>query len=296
MTGEPLTLVNYYDRLFDQALTGQYSLSIRVDPDGLSFSVYSPLVSRYIGIESVLLQQGPAFSSGETAKTVFSDRLKDFLIHHEWILNPFRHVSLIVHSPVYTLIPHALYNPESRAEYLAFAHQLEQTNVVHEQFLNAAEAWLVYSVNKSIDEVIEQYFGSARLLHHAGAMIETILPHYRHNELQNPVFVNVRQGSFDIIVLNDGRLRYCNSFSWKANEDLVYYLIFVLDQLALNPENVPVMLSGLLEPDSALFALLQQYIRHVGFMQNPETAKPGISLPVSNDYKFFDLLNPGLCE
>lgn len=296
MAGDYLTLVNYYDRLFDQELTSQYSLSIRIDPDGLSFSVYSHLISRYIVLESVVLQNTSSFQSGESAKTIFGDQLKNYFDHHPWLRNPFRHICIITNSLNYTIVPHALYNPASKSDYLEFVYRHNENTVIKDHFLNSAEAWVIFALHKTVSEVIDQHYKSARILHHAGAMIETILPRFRHSETQNPVFVNIRKSSFDIIVLKDGRLRYCNSFSWKTNEDLVYYLIFVLDQLTLNPESVSIVLSGLVDPDSLLFDLLQRYIRHVDFMQVTEGFKSGISFPLASEHKFYDILNPGLCE
>jgi hypothetical protein len=295
MAGESLNQVSYYDRLFDQALTSQYSLSIRIDPDGLSFSVYSHLVSRFIVLESMILQNSTVFQSAESAKVLFSDQLSRFLNQHAWILKPFRHTSIIVNSLNYTLLPHALYEPSQKETYLEFVHSQVESNVILDHFLNSAEAWVVFSVHKSIIEIIDRYFNSARILHHAGAMIESILPRYRHSEQRNPVFVNIRAGSFDIIVLRDGRMLYCNSFNRKANEDLIYYLIFVLDQLDLNPENVPVLLSGDIDTSSGLFELLQQYIRHVDLIKNPESPKQGMAITHESEYRFYDLLNPGLC-
>ncbi|MFH1121409.1 MAG: DUF3822 family protein [Bacteroidota bacterium] len=295
MGSDHLTLVNYYDRLFDQALTSQYNLSIRIDPDGLSFSVYSHLVSRYIVLESVILQKTSGSSSGEPVHHDPADRLNGFLIKHPWLLQQFRHTVIIRNSLIYTLVPHALYETAKKAAYLEFVYKTRKSTVIHEQFLNAADAWVVYSLGRDISDLLDHHFKGARFMHHAGAMIETILPRYRHKELRNPVFVNIRAGSFDMIVLKEGTLRYCNSFLWKTNEDLVYYLIFVLDQLALNPENITLMLLGLIEETSSLHELLRRYVRNIDFISNAEVPKSGISLSVANEYKFYDLLNPGLC-
>lgn len=295
MAGDHLMLVNYYDRLFDQALTSQYSLSIRFEPDGLSFSVYSHLVSRYIVLESVILNKASTSAENVQVKHDISEQLNGFLIKHPWLLNQFRHTVLIQNSLIYTLVPHALYDPLKKAEYLKFVFKTGDSVVFRDHFLNSAEAWVVYALPESLGIIPDQHFAGSRVMHHAGAMIETLLPRYRHNEIQNPVFVNIRKGSFDIIVLKEGKLRYCNSFSWKVNEDLVYYLIFVLDQLALNPENVPVMLMGIVEQTSSLYELLQRYVRQIDFMRTAEVSKSGIPLSDSNEYKFFDILNPGLC-
>ncbi len=295
MAGDYLAQVRHHDRLFDQALTTQYSLSIRIDPDGLSFSVYSHQVSRFIVLESMILQNTTAFSSGESAKALFVDRLDGFFNQHPWILKPFRHTCLFINSLNYTLVPHALYDPLQKVTYLEFVHRHVDSEIILDHFLNSAEAWVVYSVHKNLNELLNRHFRQAKFLHHAGTMVETILPRYRHSELRNPVFVNIRTGSFDIIVIKEGKLLYCNSFEWRTNEDLVYYLIFVLDQLALNPENVPVVLSGEIDPESLLYELIQRYIRHVDLIKNPESPLPGISIPNSFGHKFYDLLNPVLC-
>lgn len=296
MEGDYLTLVNYYDRSFDQALSSQYSLSIRIDPDGFSFSVYSHLASRYIGIESVSIVKPSIVLPGENPEIICSEILGKFILERAWLLNSFRHTCVIFNSHKYTLVPHALYDPLQKSAYLGFVHKPDEHSIIHEHFLNSVEAWIVFSINKNIQESLFSHIKPGRIMHHAGAIIETILPWYRHNELHSPVFVNIRQNSFDIIVLKDGKLRYCNSFLWKVNEDLVYYLIFVLDQLALNPENVPVFLLGSVEPASSLFELLHRYIRHVEFMSNPVVAKWGMTIPKSSEYNFYDIFNPGLCE
>lgn len=296
MEGDYLTLVNYYDRSFDQALTSQYSLSIRIDPDGFSFSVYSHLTSRYIVLESVSVIKPAIILPGENADAFYNEKLGRFINKRSWMLNPFRQTCLIFNSLNYTLVPHALYDSAQKSTYLSFVHRQDDLGVIHEHFLNSVEAWIIFSINKNIAESLISQLKPSHVMHHAGAIIETILPCYRHTELHNPVFANIRQNSFDIIVLKDGKLRYCNSFSWKLNEDLVYYLIFVLDQLALNPENVPVFLLGSVEASSPLLDLLHRYIRHVEFISNPEISKAGLAIPQSYEYNFYDLLNPGLCE
>lgn len=295
MAGDHLTQVSFYDRLFDQALTSQYSLSIRFEPDGLSFSVYSHLISRYIGLESVVFGNRSGIRPGEAANAIFTDEMRAYIEQHPWLRLPFLNTGLIIHSSKYTLVPHVLYNSSGKETALGFAHQPEPAGMILEQFVSAAEAWIVFSVNRGLIELVNRFYPAARLMHHTGAVLETILPAYRHSELQNPVFVNVKPGLFDLIILRDGKLRYCNSFSWQAHEDLVYYLVFVLDQLSLNPESVPVLVCGNVEAATPLFELLLRYIRHVDFLRNTLTPKTGINLPETADYKFIDLLNPELC-
>lgn len=294
MAGGFLTQVNHYDRLFDQELTSQYNLSIRVEPDGLSFSVYAPFLSKFIGLESVKFTGHEELLSKPVVEADTED-IRNFVGQHPWLLNPFRHTCLIVCSQVYTFIPHVLYNEQERNTYLSFVHQFENPETVSAQFLNSAEAWVVYGLSRNLFQTLKTMYSDASMIHHAGAFIETILPRYRHSQLQNPVFVNISKGFFDIVILGEGKLRYCNSFNWKTNEDVSYFLIFVLDQLGLNPENVQVLLSGNVSPDSGLFSLLYRYIRHLSFIKGSEPVKGGVVLPDEAEFRFVELLNPALC-
>ncbi len=294
MAGGFLTQVNHYDRLFDQELTSQYNLSIRINPDGLSFSVYAPFLSRFIGLESVKFTGYDGLSSNLPSEAN-AEAISDFLNQHPWIKNPFRQTCVIVCSQVYTMVPHVLYNEQEKKTYLSFVHQSVNPETVSAQFLNSAEAWVVYGMSQNLFHTLKPITGNAGMIHHAGAYIETVLPRYRHSQLQNPVFVNINTEFFDIVILGEGKLRYCNSFSWKTSEDVSYFLIFVLDQLGLNPENVQVLLSGDVSPDSNLFSLLYRYIRHISFIKGAEPVKGGLLLPDEAEFRFVDILNPALC-
>lgn len=295
MADDHLTLVNYYDRMFDQSLASQYQLSIRLDPGGLSFSVYSPTAGKYLGLESVRFSATFPSSGSTFARKIFSEQLAIFLAKHPWLCADFKTICIIVHSNQYTLVPSALYDPAIKEDYLTFAHSPAAGSVFLGQKLVSADSWLVYAIDPLVYAVLIKYFPSAKQLHHAGAILETLLPVYRHAELQDQIFVNVKKGSVDIVILKEGKLRYCNSFKWKVPDDLVYFLIFVMDQLALNPERVPVFLMGYIEPEERLHELILRYIRNVGFVKPFDDKRTGFSIPDTDIHKYYDLLNPGLC-
>lgn len=295
MTDDILTLVSSYDRLFDKSSSGQYYLSIRIDPDGLSFSVYSPVTGKYLGLESVRFPAAFSSTGSSYARKIFSEKLDSYLLNHPWLGNDFKACCVIMHSNQYTLIPAPLYNPENKQDYLGFVHSPAEGSLFADQKLVSVDSWIVYAADPLIYALPGKYFPAAKRYHHAGALLETIIPEYRNAELQDPVFVNVKKDSVDIIVLKEGRLRYCNSFRWKVADDLVYFLIFVMDQLALNPEKVPVFLMGMIEPDDNLHELMLKYIRNIGFLKPFEDERTGFMIPQALICKFYDLLNPGLC-
>ena len=89
---------------------------------------------------------------------------------------------------------------------------------------------------------------------------------------------------------------YYNAFKYKTKEDFIYYLIFVLDQLKLNPEEIELVLSGLIDKNSKLFEMVYKYVRNITFP--PLDASYNYSY-IFNDipsHQYSNLLNLFLCE
>jgi len=97
------------------------------------------------------------------------------------------------------------------------------------------------------------------------------------------------------ICIEKEKLRYFNSFQYRTREDLAYYIIFVIEQLGLNPDTITLLLMGNIERESERFELLFRYIRNIRLI-NKSLTKVGkqmlIDFPVSN---YFNLLSFAKC-
>ncbi len=61
------------------------------------------------------------------------------------------------------------------------------------------------------------------------------------------------------------KLRLCNTFSFQAPEDVLYYVLFGFEQLDLSPENVSLNLAGAAAERGDIFDLLYRYVREVTY-------------------------------
>lgn len=296
MAVDHIKKVSSYDRLFDQAQTHQYNLSIRLNPDGLSFAVYSNPHKRYIAIESVSFPEKFASSAGALATTIYLDHIAKTIDEKSWLISEFKNRVIIYNTKVYTLIPEPLYNPAEKDSYLSFVHKTGQDDIVIASKLEAIDSRIIFGINKNIFNELNNWFGNDRLIHHAGAMLESVIPVFKHAEPENPVVVNINKKHMDIIALRDNSLSFINTFEWRTGTDIVYYTLFVLDQLSLNPGKVHVFLCGDIEEDDENHQLIARYIRNTDFLSRNESYIRGYALEVISTHKYFDLLNPALCE
>ena len=73
-----------------------------------------------------------------------------------------------------------------------------------------------------------------------------------------------------IVVMNDGQLEFCNIFPYHTSNDLIYFVLFVLDEiLGVEKENCPVHLYGNIDSQSEIYQLIRTYISQVSLLNEP---------------------------
>ncbi|HIE44957.1 MAG TPA: DUF3822 family protein [Flavobacteriaceae bacterium] len=58
-----------------------------------------------------------------------------------------------------------------------------------------------------------------------------------------------------------------NTFEYKTVEDFIYYVLFSMDQLQLNVEDVELELLGKIKEEDGLFIALYKYVRNVSLLK-----------------------------
>lgn len=100
-----------------------------------------------------------------------------------------------------------------------------------------------------------------------------------NNEIDASIQMNVQFDTrqFRVLVKKEGKILLAQIYPYAAPLDVVYYLLKILQQHDLNQEDTHLIVSGLIEEDSALFKELYNYFL------NMEIAKPG-SITLENNY------------
>ena len=84
------------------------------------------------------------------------------------------------------------------------------------------------------------------------------------------MYIHVQMDQFDCVVVKNGRTELCNTYSYKTSEDFIYYVLFCIEQLGLNPDTLPVIVCGDIELGDANYEILYTYIRDISFTEDNE--------------------------
>ena len=153
------------------------------------------------------------------------------------------------------------------AEMYASVYPAEPADIMTEEVQGEA---CLYSLVPGLLPFLQRTFPGARCHSHQGVMVRR----FRERGGDVPcLYVDIRDGEADFVLLDNRRLLLASTLPWKAPEDIEYKLYNIFSVYGLDPREAQVSLSGLKEIRSSLLTRLRENIRYVML-----TMLPGIGV------------------
>ncbi len=281
--------ISRFDKAFKEDHTRHYHLTIRIAMDGFSLVVFSPEKNRFLGLTHF------RFPDIDT-NSKLSLALDGIAMSNVWISYPFQSVIAMIDHPHHALIPKALYDEKERGTYLAFNQQYcENSRIVSDQ-LKTAESYNIYYLSNLLTEKIKELWANTRIVHQSSILIESLLISQRNLDSDKSIFAHIGKNNFDLVWINKDRLSFFNRFRFHTPEDFIYFILFTLDQLRLNPETLELVLSGQIDKGSPYYEIAWNYIRNIRFASRNQSFDYSYVLEDLPVYQHMILYNALQCE
>ncbi len=258
--------INLVDESFDETKVNQYHLSILANGNEFLFSILDVNSNKYLSIQSG----------------------KNFPKLH------FKSISFCIANNKFTLIPSTLFDEEKKESLLSFNHEIKNDEEVLVNTLHNLNAKNIFAVPKNLVAEIRNKFPNSDFIHSTTSFMEGLLVQHKNNSGKK-VFANFYSTHFEIAILNGKELLFSNAFRFQTSEDVAYYILFVYEQLNLNPETIELILSGEIEKLAKEYSLLYTYIRNVKFASRPDGFKYSYKFEEIPSHKYFSLFTQYLC-
>jgi hypothetical protein len=162
-------------------------------------------------------------------------------------------------------VPAPLYDPGKKDEYFTFNHILEEDKVILADRTINPDAFIVFSVSKSLSELLKKIYPSAHLHHHIKILLD-YTSSSRKSLNGNYIHVHVERDFFNLIIYNNNILKFCNSFFYRNISDILYYVLNAFRNLDIKQEET-LYFSGLTEKYDDLSSSFSLYIRNIKFAE-----------------------------
>ncbi|MGB6269593.1 MAG: DUF3822 family protein, partial [Olleya sp.] len=177
----------------------------------------------------------------------------------------------VIHSNDWsTLVPKPLFKEDVLADYLKFNTKILKTDFITFDDISQNDSVNVYVPFTNVNNYIFDQFGGFTYKHFSTILIEQLLTFEKHSSTSK-VYVNISEINFEIIAFNTGVLLLYNTFEYQTKEDFIYYLLFTLEQLQLNPETIDLVFLGAIDEANELYKITYKYLRNVLFGNRMDT-------------------------
>jgi len=260
----------------EKALNG--TLKLIVGADGISMLALDDL-GAVLGLESIHIAE-KKFDNQHV-----ESEIREVLYSNKLLTYTYGSIRAAISVPLATLVPQRLFSTQDCATYFKLLNPVDQDTIFGHEELTDPRCHLVWGAAPFFKEYIAKYQPS-----HLGTAL--IKGFQEHASLEGfSLFMNVRGNHAQIAVYDLRSLVFYNSFEFQKPADLLYCVLLMYDQFKLNPEHIPLKISGALLKDGEHFKMLYKYIQHLRFLKPNKLP----NLPNSKDamppHFWFDLLS-----
>ena len=235
------------------------ALSIQISLSGLSFCILNKSTNTIEYLKNVSFdKKGTPFEALE--------RLITTLDTNTIFEQNFESVLLIYQNELSTCVPKPLFNEDNIADYLKFNAKILNTDFIAYDEIKVNDSINVYVPYVNINNYVFDRFGAFEYKHASTILIQSLLEKEAHSE-EKKLFINVTKNYFEIIAVDNTNLEFYNTFEYQTKEDFIYFILFTIEQLKLDPESIQTKLMGEISKDDELFEIVYKYIRYVDFIE-----------------------------
>lgn len=233
-------------------------LSIQVSLTGLSFCCFDTLNHTITSFNEV---QFDSFDKGIKIEDLFADAFRN----HPELNETYDEVLVIHNNNLSTFVPTPLFDENYLGSYLQYDTKVFETDFFAFDEISNYQINAVYIPYVNMNNFFIDQFGTFDYKH-ANSILVTKLLDASKNKDDKKMMVHFSQGHFEIIVIQNQKLLFFNSFEYQTPEDFIYYILFTAEQLKLNPENFLLELIGNITPESDFYTIAYKYIRNVSLI------------------------------
>jgi hypothetical protein len=279
--------LNFVDRSFDQDATGIYSISLQVNQNGLAYCISDDPAHNYVVfrkhrfnhvflISDLLQKIKEVFETDHTLNLIFTK------------------VRFLGYTRQSTLVPDAFFDSHKMVDYLNFNHPDEIDHEVFSNMIIGAGIHNVFALPGELVTIVTQHFKKVEFTSQATPFLRHLFS--LENALDKPgVYLGLNADFFDIACTGNSKLRIYNTFQYTNENDLLYYVIFVCNQMGFDPRTIPLYLSGEFSSKLNYYELLKHYIPETRY--DVVTGVPALApgLVQLGPARFLNLLNLQMC-
>lgn len=221
-----------------------------------------------------------------------TDKISFLINNHLLQQKKFEKVNIAFLNNEFTLVPEAYALEKELKPFLKFTTGTQEIKKPLRHHLKNLD----FSFNLDTDLVnyLEKAFPNASIRHSGAVTIDLLFS--QQSLLNNDLYLNLGDGFIELAAKEKNDLLLYNVFSYESNDDILYYLLFMMEQFNLNPLYVKLAIAGERPLTDELIKSIKKYVKRVSFCIADGSLKLNGDMTSFPRHYYFTLLNQHLCE
>ena len=194
----------------------------------------------------------------------------------------------------YTFVPSELYIKEDEDLYGKFVKPL-QDSVLLVNHIPSADIKNVGVIDSEMNAAINRIFYNPRIFNQASSFVEGIRK-IAAQEKKSSLFIDVHGKHIQTGVLENSQLAFYNIFECINSDEFNYYLLSIIEQLSIEPEETKIILSGNVSEGDEIYQRVQKYFNIITFADTRHLVKYPEKFVLVPPHHYFSLFSLDLCE
>ncbi len=234
-------------------------LSIQVSLSGFVYCIYDK------DLVDIVLLDDSYFTERPQTPSQLLQFVEEIYKTEPRLSEKFDSVSVAHRNNLASFVPDALYEDTHVSDYLKYTVKVLDNDYVVSDAIVEGDSKNVYIPLEGINDFFTKKYEDVSFTHASGVLVSSLLRYYKLQTGKH-FFVNVSNNNIDIVYINNNHLELFNSFLFYTKEDFLYYVLFVMEQLELNPDDQKLTLIGAIDKGDALYKILYTYVRNIQFL------------------------------
>ena len=231
------------DSSFDSNQISNLHLSIELSSSSLSYCIIDTQKYRCLLLSSQKLE---------------TDNLLEIFSNDDYLSQNFKSKSISFVNFANTLVPFELYEKEDKENLFALNHELNDEVLLEDNLRE--EIINLHAVPKLFFQTIKNILPGAALRSQSSILINNFT---NLNLKVETMFLYLKDSFVNIVVTKGKNLLFQNKFNYVTKEDLLFYVLFSIQELNFSNEDINTIVYGNVTEDE--FNILYDYIRNIKY-------------------------------
>jgi len=223
-----------------------------------------------------------------------TDTLREILEGDPLLKRTVKETLLVYNFPESSLVPEPLFSMDTNKEIIDIVHGNLQKGLVLSEKIPWWELFNVYRISPDLHHLLQQQFTAGKYWHYYSLLLKSYKM-FDSGSGQDCMKVVFYPDKMVALVVRQGKVHLMQTFHYQDARDVAYHLLNTCKQLDINPEEVRMIVGGLIDRQSILSEELYKYFLQIDFEEIDESIKITDELKELPLHYFSSILKMAVC-